>query len=175
MSITEVRIKAKIGNSEIEITCDKSAFANVFADLVDKLQGKNVLSTSIIEHRTPISKDGKDNMTNRSEIILIPSVEMLVGFILQQPNYSFTIYDVEDYFLGHHIKVRDHQGPYRRLSDNLKVAMRRIERAKQGNFEDQRTGTRNLKRHVFKPLHPNTLPLENNPPSTEVQTSQKTS
>lgn len=82
----------------------------------------------------------------------MPTSDALFEYIMSKPRYEHDIKQIGEAFFGKQIKAREYPNLYRKLSYELEKMRKRIEREKNGAFEQKKSTFRNLKKYVFKPL-----------------------
>ncbi|NWG10285.1 hypothetical protein HXY33_00810 [Candidatus Bathyarchaeota archaeon] len=82
----------------------------------------------------------------------MPTSDALFEYVLSKPRYEHDIKQVGEAFFGKQIKAREYPNLYRKLSYELEKVRKRIEKEKNGAFEQKKSTFRNLKKYIFKPL-----------------------
>ena len=85
-------------------------------------------------------------------VIVPPSSDDLYAFLLAKQNYEHDVHEIQEHFFGRQITARENKDVYRKLKYELGKTQKRIEKEKQGAFEERKSGIRNLKRYIFRPL-----------------------
>lgn len=97
--------------------------------------------------RLVITEKIGDDTTN----VPLPPDEKIMEFLEGRENFSHDLTDVQKGFFGKVFSSRDAQRMYHRTARQLRGVRIKLEKKHLGNFVEQPTGIRNLKRYVFKP------------------------